>query len=74
MNYKYGVSCSETLQKKWTATAIDCYKLGCCCSKCNLYKIFFKNSVVNCKMKETVIDLVRQIGVPSFGGESGYES
>ena len=74
MSYKYSVSCSETLQKRWTASAVDCYKLGCCCSKCNLYKIFFKNSVVNCKMKETVIELVRQIGVPNFECEVCYES
>ena len=64
MGYKYNVSCSETLSKIWTPTAIDCYKLGCACSKCNLYAIYFKESATKCKMKETVIELVRNLGAP----------
>ncbi len=64
MDYKYNVSCSETLSKNWTPTAIDCYKLGCRCSKCNLYKIYFFRTNNTCKMKETVIELVRKQGVP----------
>ena len=68
MSYKYNVSCSETLSKIWTPTAIDCYKIGCRCSKCNLYKLYFKDSVSKCKMKETVIELVRQVGIPCMEG------
>ncbi len=64
MSYKYNVSCSETLSKNWTPTAIDCYNLGCRCSKCNLYKNYFFNTSNKCRMKETVIELVRKIGVP----------
>ena len=64
MGYKYNVSCSETLSKIWTPTAIDCYKLGCNCSKCNLYKLYFVDSITKCKMKETVIELVRNLGAP----------
>ena len=64
MGYKYNVSCSETISKNWTSTAIDCYKLGCMCSRCNLYKIYFSNSSMKCRMKETVIELVRRIGAP----------
>ena len=64
MKYKYNVSCSESISKNWTPTAIDCYKSGCACSKCNLYKLYFKNSNTKCKMKETVIELVRRIGTP----------
>ncbi len=64
MGYKYNVSCSETLSKNWTPSAIDCYNLGCRCSKCNLYKIYFSDSVNKCKMKETVIELVRKLGAP----------
>lgn len=64
MKYKYNVSCSETVTKKWTPTAIDCYKLGCVCNKCNLFKIYFINSSTKCKMKETVIELVRRFGIP----------
>lgn len=64
MVYRYNVSCSETISKFWTPTAIDCYRLGCRCSSCNLYKIYFANSVSKCKMKETVIELVRKLGAP----------
>ena len=68
MSYRYNVSCSETLAKNWTPTAIDCYKLGCKCSKCNLYKLYFKDSIFKCKMKEVVIELVRTIGLPDLEG------
>ena len=72
MAYRYNVSCSETLAKNWTPTAIDCYRIGCRCSECNLYKLFFKKSFSKCKMKETVIELVRQIGAPNL--EEGEDS
>lgn len=64
MFYRYNVSCCETTSKFWTPSAIDCYKLGCNCSKCNLYKIYFANGTTKCKMKETVIELVRKLGAP----------
>ncbi len=64
MSYRYNVSCSETVSKNWTPSAVDCYKLGCACSKCNLNKIYFTNSIFKCKMKETVIELVRKLGAP----------
>lgn len=64
MNYKYNVSCSETISKNWTPTAIDCYLLGCSCSKCNLYKIYFDKTNTRCRMKDTVIELVRRYGAP----------
>ena len=69
MNYRFNVSCSETLAKNWTPTAIDCYKLGCKCTKCNLYKLYFKDSIFKCKMKEIVIELVRTVGLPDLEGE-----
>ena len=62
MGYKLNVSCSETLSKIWTPTAIDCYRLGCRCSKCFLYKLYFQHS--KCRMKETVMELVRLYGKP----------
>ena len=64
MIYRYNVSCSETMSKNWTPAAIDCYSIGCRCSKCNLYKIYFSNSGFKCRMKDTVIELVRKLGVP----------
>ena len=63
MNYKYNVACAEATSKNWTPTAIDCYSIGCCCYKCNLYKIYF-NKGTRCRMKETVIELVRKFGAP----------
>ena len=73
MKYKYNVSCSETISKIWTPTAIDCYNIGCRCFRCNLYKIYFEKSVFKCKMKETVIELVRKFGVPKEQGEKYNE-
>jgi hypothetical protein len=70
MTYRYNVSCCETTSKVWTPTAIDCYKLGCRCSMCNLYKIYFSHGSFKCKMKETVIELVRKIGAPDIIGEN----
>ena len=64
MEYRYNVSCSETNSKNWTPAAIDCYQIGCSCSKCNIYKFYFLKSDFKCKMKETVIELVRRLGAP----------
>ena len=65
MGYKYNVSCSETISKNWPPTAIDCYSIGCTCSKCNIYKIYFAKSEGKCRMKDTVIELVRRLGIPT---------
>lgn len=65
--YRYNVSCHETISNNWTPTAIECYTLGCNCAKCNLYKIYFTDSNYKCRMKYTVIELVRKLGVPKFG-------
>ena len=67
MGYKYNVSCSETIAKNWTPSAVDCYLLGCSCSICNLNKMYFREAGKNgfkCRMKETVIELVRRFGAP----------
>ena len=64
MEYRYNVSCSETTSKNWTPTAIECYELGCSCSKCSLYKLYFSEGLFKCRMKETVIELVRRVGAP----------
>lgn len=64
MARKYNVSCSETLNRKWTKSAADCYFMGCVCSKCFIYKVIFSKRSYKCMMKNTVIELVRQIGKP----------
>ena len=66
MLYRYNILCSETTSKNWTPTAIDCYSIGCNCSRCGIYKIYFKNSRYKCKMKDVVIELVRRFGKPDL--------
>ena len=73
MNYRYNVSCCETTSKIWTPSSIDCYKPCCRCSACNLHKAYFENSIFKCKMKETVIELVRKLGAPNIIEEEGVE-
>lgn len=69
---RLNVSCSETLSKCWTPTAVDCYNIGCMCSRCNLYKIYFQGNISKCRMKETVIELVRLIGAPDKNMSSDF--
>lgn len=49
--------------RRWTPTAIECYKRGCMCGGC-FYRDFFNKSNQRCHMKATVLELVRVIGVP----------
>ena len=51
---------NENILKGWTQTAIDCYNLGCNCSKCQLKNIIFSE----CCMKQTVMLLVKKFGKP----------
>lgn len=44
---------------RWTKAAIECYKLGCVCHKCPTSKF-----VDGCRMKYSVIELIRTAGVP----------
>lgn len=45
----------------WSVSAVDCYELGCNCSKCNIIPQDMKKE---CQMKETVLELVRRYGKP----------
>ena len=49
-----------TAQRRWTRSAVDCYFLGCVCSKCPIYNILGKK----CRMKGAVLELVRLFGKP----------
>lgn len=62
--YQFSTTDSESIARNWTPSAIDCYQIGCSCHKCNLNKIYFLNSNIKCKMKESVIELVKKFGVP----------
>ena len=58
--------------RRWTQTAIDCYKRGCVCQGC-FYKDFFKDSVQRCQMKSSVIELVRVLGKPNIDAQEAIK-
>ena len=45
--------------KHWTKAAIDCYNRGCVCRGCPMSKL-----ETGCRMKGSVIELVRKFGAP----------
>lgn len=49
--------------RRWTTTALECYKRGCNCEGC-FYRDFFSGSSQKCQMKASVLELVRVIGAP----------
>ena len=51
--------------RRWTPTALDCYKRGCNCGGC-FYKEFFNGTTQKCQMKASVLELVRVIGTPEL--------
>lgn len=57
---KYWIS--PYISGKWTQSAVDCYKLGCNCNKCNIPLIM----ETPCQMKRVVITLVALYGVPDL--------
>ena len=50
--------------KRWTPTALECYKRGCVCEGC-FYSDFFSATAQKCQMKAAVLELVRTIGAPN---------
>ena len=50
--------------KRWTPTALECYKRGCVCEGC-FYSDFFSATAQKCQMKAAVLELVRTIGAPA---------
>ena len=56
-----------TALRKWTASAIYCYKIGCNCSKCYIPDIM----ETHCMMKFCVIELVKKFGKPKFNKVKG---
>ena len=51
--------------KRWTPTALECYKRGCVCDGC-FYSDFFSATAQKCQMKAAVLELVRTIGAPNI--------
>ncbi|MFI3300281.1 MAG: hypothetical protein R3Y28_02555 [Candidatus Gastranaerophilales bacterium] len=50
--------------RRWTPTAIECYKRACKCEDC-FYKEFFSEESQKCMMKASVLELVRVLGAPN---------
>lgn len=50
--------------KEWNKTAIDCFQLGCNCSKCFIYHTYFKDKYYTCKMKYYVQLMLEKLGEP----------
>ena len=50
--------------RRWTPTALECYKRGCNCEGC-FYRDFFFVFSQKCQMKASVLELVRVIGTPN---------
>lgn len=50
--------------KLWNRTALECYEIGCNCSKCFIYHTFFEGSEDICCMKYYVEKLVNKLGKP----------
>ena len=51
--------------RRWTPTALECYKRGCNCGGC-FYQEFFNGTTQKCQMKASVLELVRVIGTPEL--------
>ena len=49
--------------KRWTPAAKQCYLRGCVCKGC-FYDNFFTDSRDKCRMKSSVMELVRKFGAP----------
>ena len=49
--------------RRWTNTALECYKRGCVCNGC-FYADFFNDTSQKCQMKASVLELVRVLGKP----------
>ncbi len=56
--------------RRWTISAIECWKRGGVCRGC-IYEDFFK-SLKRCRMKSTIIELVKKIGPPPKEKEKTY--
>ena len=50
--------------RRWTNTALECYKRGCVCEGC-FYTDFFNGTSQRCQMKASVLELVRVLGKPN---------
>lgn len=55
------VGTRDALPYSWSDAAVSCYEIGCTCSWCGIVPGDMKKF---CKMKDTVMELVRRYGKP----------
>lgn len=53
---------TSKILSKWTEQAIECYKLRCNCSLCQIKNIMESR----CEMKNIVVELVKKHGAPNI--------
>lgn len=51
----------------WTDMAVECYSINCNCSKCHIIDGLNTITQENCKMKNSVFQLVKKFGKPQKG-------
>ena len=54
---------------RWTQDAVECYKRGCNCNGCffeNFFSGYVNHPRPKCKMKKSVLELVRILGKPDI--------
>lgn len=54
---------SESITQNWTEQAIECYKLGCDCSRCSISK---GNYSFACQMPKVIDALISITGKPNL--------
>lgn len=52
---------SDSITQNWTEQAVECYSIGCDCSKCSLSK---GNYSFICQMPKVIDVLINSIGKP----------
>lgn len=57
---KVNIAGKKAMLRRWTQSAIECYNIGCDCSKCQYSRIL----LTPCQMRNTVILLVKKFGKP----------
>lgn len=55
--------------RRWTKQAIECFKNGMVCAKCNIPEDLKEG----CKMKPCVLELVKKFGKPDEELKNGFE-
>lgn len=69
INSRTNVEVKKAVLRRWTQSAVECYYLGCDCSKC----VYPKVISTPCQMRNIVIQLVRKFGIPKEINYDNYD-